>query len=96
MGAWAMISALMVPRFIEDRIRMPAPRGSPVVAGSTPVIAFGDPPAARVATLGLNPSRVEFLSPGGVLLHADRRLETLRSLGATSLERAAPAAVERV
>jgi hypothetical protein len=86
----------MVPRFVEERIRRPAPSGSSVVPGSTPVIAFGDPTVARVATLGLNPSRLEFLSRSGVLLHADRRLETLRSLGVTSLQHATPDAVERV
>jgi hypothetical protein len=86
----------MIPRFLEERIRQPAPSGSSVVPGSTPVIAFGDPTAARVATLGLNPSRVEFLSRGGVLLHADRRLETVRSLGVTSMQHANPDAVQRV
>jgi hypothetical protein len=56
-----------------------------VVPGSTPVIAFGDPNASRVATLGLNPSRAEFLSPAGRLLDDDRRFETLPSLGVETL-----------
>ena len=34
--------------------------GCHVIAGSTPVVAFGDVRRARVATLGLNPSRAEF------------------------------------
>jgi hypothetical protein len=56
-----------------------------VVPGSTPVIAFGDPNTSRVATLGLNPSRAEFVSPDGRLLEGDRRFETLASLGLESL-----------
>jgi len=66
------------------------------VPGSTPVIAFGNPTTARVATLGLNPSRVEFLSPSGALMDADRRLETLPALGVITLRGALPLLVERV
>lgn len=42
---------------------------------------FGDLPQSRVATIGINPSRQEYLSPGGIELDgADRRFETLASL----------------
>lgn len=63
------------------------PEGFHIIAGSTPVVAFGDFLNARVATLGLNPSRVEFqTSPGGGLLpEKDRRLATMDSLKLSSL-----------
>jgi hypothetical protein len=57
------------------------PNGCFVVDGSTPVIAFGNPVRARVATLGINPSRNEFLSQSGALMVGKkRRLATLESL----------------
>lgn len=56
-----------------------------VVTGSTPVVAFGDPLAAKVATLAINPSWREFLADDGTLLHGPaRRLSTLVSLNADS------------
>ena len=57
-----------------------------VVPESTPVVAFGDPFVATVATLGINPSLREFLGRGKLLDGSSRRLATLRSLGAESLE----------
>jgi hypothetical protein len=59
-------------------------------------VAFGDPTNARVATLGLNPSRIEFEMDGLELDGTKRRFETLRSLGVDSLETADAATVERV
>ena len=64
-----------------------AARRAPAVAGivgnSTPVVSFGDPLRAEVATLGINPSRREFFSRDGVLLSGpERRLATADSLGA--------------
>jgi hypothetical protein len=52
------------------------------VPGSLPVLFFGDPLGARVATIGLNPSDQEYSDADGVLL-ADRhqRFATLGSLG---------------
>lgn len=56
---------------------------SEVVTGSTPVVAFGDPRNASVATLGINPSWHEFLADDGSLLSGSkRRLATLTSLNA--------------
>jgi hypothetical protein len=88
---------MRVPRYVEERIRaMPPPR-SCVVPGSTPVVAFGDASRARVATLGLNPSKQEFLSPRGRELDGDeRRFETCGSLGVGSLIRASRGKVKRV
>lgn len=57
-----------------------------MVEDSTPVVAFGEFSAAKVATLGLNPSRLEFQSTSGELLTGDqRRLSTKVSLGVASL-----------
>lgn len=65
---------------LSDRLRWAvAPE---TVPGSLPVLFFGDLPRAAVATIGINPSRQEYLSPGGIELDgAARRLETLASLG---------------
>lgn len=71
---------------LSEMVRRPTPDDSFVVPGSTPVIAFGDPRTARVATLGINPSGVEFLGAGSMLTGSDRRLATLESLGAESTE----------
>jgi len=87
----------MVPDYVEKRIRRPAPTDSSVVPGSTPVIAFGNARTAQVATLGLNPSRVEFLGKDGELLSGDeRRLATHSSLGTSDLELAPLSVVSRV
>jgi hypothetical protein len=51
----------------EEMVGRPAPVPE-VVPGSTPVIAFGDPLTATVATLGINPSWRKFLTDDGSLL----------------------------
>lgn len=72
---------------LERRLRSSAPPGAPVVLGSTPVPAFGDFTTARIATLGLNPSRAEFLARSGALLAGARaRFVTLPALRLASLE----------
>lgn len=70
-----------IPYYIEERIReIPLPNMN-IVSGSTPVIAFGNAQISRVATLGLNPSKHEFLDNNGIeLTGSKRRLETLNSL----------------
>jgi hypothetical protein len=50
-----------IPDYIVQRIRRPIPVNRGVVAGSTPVLSFGNAQCAAVATLGLNPSVREFL-----------------------------------
>lgn len=67
-------------------VRRVSPPSTPVVAGSTPVIAFGDPSTAQVATLGINPSNREFVNDGQLLSGSLRRLATLESLEATRLD----------
>jgi hypothetical protein len=74
-----------MPEFVMNRLRSPKPAGCFIVQGSTPVIAFGDARNAKVATLGLNPSRQEFLDQNGRELVGEmRRFETLRSVGVAS------------
>ena len=52
-------------------------------------MAFGNCQNARAATLGLNPSRVDFVDKGGSLLKGQRRrLATRESLGRSDLSRA--------
>lgn len=80
------MTPVTLPQYIEDRIRRPAPANAAVVPGSTPVLSFGDAQRATVATLGLNPSRVEFLDNRGNELTGDsRRLATHNSLGTSDL-----------
>lgn len=85
-----------VPQYVAGRVRRPVPAGCQVVPGSTPVVSFGDPRTARVATLGLNPSDEEFTRDGDLLVGGDARLESLDSLGVQSLEEAGDDAVRRV
>jgi hypothetical protein len=47
-AAWAQLSRRPAPM-----VRRLPPDGSRVLPGSTPVVAFGDFPRARVATLGI-------------------------------------------
>jgi hypothetical protein len=75
-----------LPDYVEAMVRRLPPMGSPVVAGSTPVVAFGDPARAEVATLGINPSANEFLKNDRLLTGPQRRLATLVSLGAQRLD----------
>jgi len=81
---------------VVARLRRP-PSAAYVVTGSTPVLAFGDSSNAFVATLGLNPSRQEFLDRNGRELNGTaRRFETLASLGVPSLDSAPEALLQRV
>ncbi len=86
-----------LPAYLEDRVRRQPPIARRVVRGSTPVVSFGDASTARVATLGLNPSRREFCDVGGRLLCGEeRRLETLESLDVRRLHNAPDGAVRKV
>jgi hypothetical protein len=86
-----------IPDYVEARIRQRPPQGINIVPGSTPVVAFGDFRTASVATLGLNPSSVEFLDHDRAeLTDGKRRLETLGSLGVSDLETAPSDAVQKV
>jgi hypothetical protein len=87
---------LSIPPYVEERIRRAPPDGCYVLPNSTPVVAFGNPHLARVATLGLNPSRIEFEIKGVELDGAARRFETLGALGVKRLIDAPQSAIERV
>lgn len=81
---------------VVARLRRP-PSVAYVVPGSTPVLSFGSASDAVVATLGLNPSRQEFLDQRGRELSSTaRRFETLASLGVPSLDSASEAMLQRV
>lgn len=67
-----------------------------VVSGSTPVVSFGALHGARVATLGINPSKAEFTDGATLLSGGDRRLATLESLGAKATEDLSDAQVAQV
>jgi hypothetical protein len=71
----------VVPGYLQAMVRRPVPPGAPVVAGSTPVVAFGEFRRAEVATLGINPSAAEFRADGRLLGGSRRRLATTESLG---------------
>jgi hypothetical protein len=87
----------MLPTYIEYRIRRSPPPGCCIVAGSTPVVSFGNAQTATVATLGLNPSRVEFLDRDGSELVGDlRRLATHSSLGTADLSTAPAETIKQV
>jgi hypothetical protein len=68
-----------------DRLETPAMCRTDVIRWSAPVPAFGDLTFAVVATVGLNPSRREFVDKRGVELQGiHRRFHTLTSLGLRS------------
>jgi len=72
-----------------DRLR--AAPSKATVAGSLPVLFFGDLFTARVVTVGLNPSRQEYLDTrGSELTGSARRFETVGSLGVRDRAALAP------
>lgn len=72
----------LAPELYQRLRRPPCPHS---VAGSLPVLFFGDVFTAQIATIGINPSCQEYLDPNGNELDGEaRRFETLASLGATS------------
>jgi hypothetical protein len=85
-----------LPIRVEARFRQHAPRGVRVLAGSTPVVSFGDLRKAWVATLAINPSFGEFLHSNGHEREGvdEQRLETLRSLRCANLARASREAIQ--
>src|SRR6266545_3849048 len=85
-----------LPEYLLAMARRLPPGGAPVVAGSTPVVAFGDPSRAEVATLGINPSANEFLQDGRLLTGNQRRLATLESLSAQRLDQLTEAQVATI
>lgn len=71
-----------LPSHTVAMIRRPVPTGCQVLPGSAPVVAFGDPRTAEVATLGINPSWAEFADADARLLTgSNRRLPDAVSAG---------------
>lgn len=69
-------------KLLLQRIMKSPPINQYITPGSTPVVAFGNPITARVATLGINPSSREFLdAKGNLLSEQNRRLADFQSLG---------------
>ena len=58
---------------VIQRARARIPKGLNITPQTTPVVAFGRPQQARVATLGINPSDREFSRRDGSLLPPDRK-----------------------
>lgn len=72
-------------KLLLQRIMKSPPIKDYITPGSTPVVAFGNPITARVATVGINPSSQEFVNKKGVLLTGEkRRLADFQSLGINS------------
>ena len=92
-----MSAGIHLPSYIEARFRQPAPTGVRVVAGSTPVVSFGDIRKAWIATLAINPTFGEFLHKSGRERDGidERRLETLRSLRCRDLAGASREVIQR-
>jgi hypothetical protein len=69
---------------------MSRPRDCNVVFGSTPVVSFGDFTKAKVATVGINPSSLEFMDKSGsatsnhLLPEGKKRLADAETLGLIS------------
>jgi hypothetical protein len=65
------------------------PHDSTVIGWAGPVPFFGELSTAKVATVGINPSNLEFVTNGGAELDEKaRRLHTLNSLGISSWDAA--------
>lgn len=73
----------MLMPMLRARLRVEPSRSS--VDGSLPVLFFGDAFSARVATIGLNPSKFEYLDRNAEILAGwAQRFATLGSVGAPS------------
>jgi len=85
------------PDWLVSMVRREPPIADVVVEGSTPVVSFGDFQKVRVATLGINPSNLEFVDQKGELRQGEkRRLAVLDSLKAESLGRLTDSQAETV
>lgn len=88
---------LVIQPEVEARIRRAIPDGAGVLPGSLPVVSFGDPGTAAVATVSLNPSSREFLTRAGEWLpDGKRRLASLHSLDAKAPGELDPGQVRQV
>lgn len=73
---------MVFPVFADHLDQLARRRPAAVIPWASPVPYFGAAPSSVVATVGINPSSLEFLDEGGHELDGNaRRLPTLRSLG---------------
>ncbi len=79
--------------FVINKIEfMSAPKDCGVIPGSTPVVSFGDFTRSKVATMGINPSSVEFLDKSknatcnGLYPVGKKRLADLETIGILSAD----------
>ena len=80
-----------------DRIDDPLFARMNIIPWSCPVPSFGDLSNSIVATLGLNPSKREFVDHNGNELDGhSRRLHTLKSLGLSRWSQAKPRHLDRI
>lgn len=82
-----------VPDYVAERIRQNPPTDCFVIAGSTPVLSFGDPGGAWLATIGSNPGRSAFLADGRLTAEY---FETLESLAITQMTEASDEQVSHI
>ena len=74
----------MIEERVIERAMKPYPEISQLVAGSTPVVSFGNPGPAKIITIGINPSSNEFQVSGKskkLLSPGKKRLVDLEILG---------------
>jgi len=70
---------------LRQRLRISPSESS--VAGSLPILFFGDALSARLATIGINPSKFEYLHRNGQMLKGkNKRFASIESLDAVSRE----------
>lgn len=74
---------------------LPAALGA--IPWASPVVSFGNPARCKIATLGLNPSNLEFIDKTGrQLLEPENRFESLSSLGAKNWKEISAIGVWRI
>lgn len=80
------------PDFIEKRFRRaPSPACTDrIVSKSIPIVAFGNPTVARIATIGINPSSKEFAIGVKLRTGESARLKCLDDLNVDALNVAPP------
>jgi hypothetical protein len=79
-----MDKVMEIDERVIQRAMKPFPNIKEIVPYSTPVVSFGNPTNARVLTVGINPSSLEFLTAGKnkkVLPFGEKRLVDLEVLG---------------
>jgi hypothetical protein len=83
--------------WLLSMVRRTPPMPDLIVEKSTPVVSFGDFRNASIATLGINPSNLEFEDRGGnLLIGGNRRLATIDLSSATRFSTLTDPQVEQI